>query len=592
MKNVGVFSPITADIETFKQQLRLKVHQYGDFKFENDEWYYKNYHRTASQKSEFTIKFCKYSQEFKEPLKYYALMENKNVKTIKRNVYQVNCFFEFFRGNFPDISLSKINRKIVTQYEAFLRENVSVSNVEKNKRYGALKTFLKIMSMFPEFPPDIPTKNINPFPFKVADNSAKYIPTEVVKQFDKVMKDETHAIPNSLRLAYWMQRSFPNRITEVTSMPIDCLKPLYNMWVIHIPTTKQNGGYITEEIKTIPVLNSGHGKYIVDLIKRVQKQTKKSLELYPVDKINKNFLMLCPKIILNIENGKIVSHNPSEASRKLLELRNMFPNHTLEQLSKELTKAGYSMGISLISRRLNEGLSDAYSTLLSITGNRFNSILNRIALLCKITDDKGKIYKFTSHQFRHNASTDRLYIGGFSMAQLMTLRNDKGTTMPNTYVHQQKEMHKKMWMESTGLISPSDAPVSFQARIFNLDDKKIIERLSKDPRMYLTWEANSKKGVGLCSMISGCKPDGTSIHFECYECNWFVPKGEYYEDYKKELEYWEGIVRETAGQLNRAATFENAMRNVNCLERIVKICESGIGKYKKELETKVMSGEM
>ncbi|MCY9005719.1 integrase [Peribacillus frigoritolerans] len=590
-ESVNSLSPISTDNEVFKQQLRQKVHQYGDFKFEDDEWYYKKLHRTSEPKGRCTIKFGNYSQEFIEQLKYYALMAGENVKTVKATIYNMNCFLEFFRDNFPDFTLLFLNRKIINQYETFLRENVSKSNIVKNKRYKALKDFLKVMSKFPEFPNEIPTKNKNPFPYKPADNSGKYIPTDVVKQFDKIMKDKTHEIPDSLRLAYWLQRSFPNRITEVTSIPIDCIKSLYNMWVIHIPSRKQNGGYISDEIKTIPVINSGHGKYIIDLIKRVQEQTKESLELYRVDNQHKDFLILCPVIRLNINNGKIVSYNAAETYRKLLDFRNMFPTDTLRQLSEKLTQSGYPIKESVICKRLNQGISGIYATLLCISNCRFNSLLNRIAELCRITDEKGKIFKFTSHQFRHNASTDRLYIGGFTMDQLMTLRNDKGTTMPNTYIHQQKQMHKKMWMESTGLKSPTDAPVSFQARIFNLDDKKIIERLSKDSRTYLTWETNSKKGVGLCSMISGCKPNGTSIHFECYECNWFVPKAEYYEDYKKELDYWNGIMEESTGQLKRAATFENAMRNVNCLERIVEICENGIERYKKELEQKVMSSE-
>jgi hypothetical protein len=143
-------------------------------------------------------------------------------------------------------------------------------------------------------------------------------------------------------------------------------------------------------------------------------------------------------------------------------------------------------------------------------------------------------------------------------------------------------------MESTGLKSPNEAPVEFKGRIINLDDKKIIDAFSRDPRMYLTWETNSKKGVGLCSMISGCKPKGTAIHFECYECDWFVPKAEYYEDYQKELIYWENLIKSTAGQPKRAATYENSIRNVNCLERIVKICENGIEKYKKEIEQKLV----
>ena len=45
------------------------------------------------------------------------------------------------------------------------------------------------------------------------------------------------------------------------------------------------------------------------------------------------------------------------------------------------------------------------------------------------------------------------------------------------------------------------------------------------------WE----KGVGICSDISGCNPKGTSIHFECYACDWFVPKIEYLDDYQKNI---------------------------------------------------------
>ncbi len=594
--NPSELVPINSDIETFKQQLRLKVHQYGDFKFEDDEWYYKNSHRTSAEKAAFTINFGGYSQEFKEWLKYFALMERSDVGTVKSKIFRVNCFLEFFRDNFHNFKLLHINRKIINEYEEFLRGDISLSANVRYRRYGALKNFFKIMSRFPEFPESAPTKNKSPFSGKDAGrsnkDSEKYIPTKIVKQFDKIMKNENHEIPDSFRLAYWLQRSFPNRITEVTSIPINCLKPLYSMYVINVPTTKQNGGFITEEIKTIPVLNSGHGKYIVDLIKKVQKRTADLLELYPVNEKDKSFLMLETTFKFEIEKGKIFSYNYAEVHRKMREFRNMFPADTPEQLVAKMNQAGYPIECHTVRNRLTLQLSHRHSVLTPFSSTRFNNALNRIAKLCKITDEEGNIFSISSHQFRHNATTDRLYIGGFTMDQAMALRNDKGTTMINEYNHQQKEMHKEMWMEASGLKSPTDAPVEFKARIFNLDDTKVIERLSKNPSTYLTWETNGKKGVGFCSMISGCKPDGTSVHFECYECNWFVPKAEYHEDYKKELEYWNGIMRDSARQPKRAATYENAIRNVNCLERIVQICENGIEKYKKEIEKKVVSGEL
>lgn len=111
--------------------------------------------------------------------------------------------------------------------------------------------------------------------------------------------------------------------------------------------------------------------------------------------------------------------------------------------------------------------------LRPLTSTSFNGYLAKLAKVFKITDEDGKIYKPSSHQFRHNASTDRLYIGGYTIDQLRTIRNDKGENMPLHYAHQQKEMHKKMWMDSIGLISPPvDAPFEFKGKIMNFNDKK------------------------------------------------------------------------------------------------------------------------
>jgi len=46
----------------------------------------------------------------------------------------------------------------------------------------------------------------------------------------------------------------------------------------------------------------------------------------------------------------------------------------------------------------------------------------------------------------------------------------------------------------------------------------------------------------------------------------------------------------SAGDPKRSATYENSIRNVNCLERIVQICENGIEKYKENIKQKIETG--
>lgn len=580
------------DLQTFTEQLKLKVHQFGDFQFEDDIWYCKKKHKDSTEKAAYTINFISIPEEFKTHLKYFALMLNNKVPIIKEKVRRVHYFLEFFRAEFPNHNLSKVNRNIIDYYEQYLSSNTNLSENTKSRRYGVLKDFFSKMSAFPEFPSNLSLKSKNPFKVQSTVNPDKYIPTEVIKQFDLIMKDEMHNIPNSLRLAYWLQRSFPNRITEVTSIPYDCLKSLYSMYSIQIPTYKQNGGFIKEEIKTIPILNSGHGKYIVDLIKKVQFETKELLQKYKVEDKNTNYLLLSLRYKLYMKNGKLDAYIPGEIYNRLMQIKENNPNYTEKELFEISQQEQLEIKYYTLKRRIKFGIEESYLRLESFNASRFNNTLNRIAELFKIKDADGQLYKISSHQFRHNASTDRLYIGGYTVDQLMAIRNDKGVTMPMQYIHQHKEMHKQMWLDATGLKSPAEAPVEFKGRIFNLEDSKTLGRLSKDPKMYLTWEANSKKGVGLCSMISNCKPDGTSVHFECYECNWFVPKAQYYEDYKAELSYWGNIANESNKNPNRAATYENAIRNINCLERIIKICENGIEKYKQDIQQRIISEGM
>ncbi|PEF66698.1 integrase [Bacillus cereus] len=584
MKAYRTYDMSFSELYELKKQLQAKVHEYGFFKFEDDTWYCEKKHVQAAHQSKFTLKFQQFDLEYKDIIKYYALLKEDSIATITQKLSSIKNFMDYLQVYFPQYKLKDVNKKMLYHFENHLKENYAIKN-QMLVAYAHIKDFFETLcGVFAELPRISPTKNRNPFQSIRDKHPEKYIPTFVTKQFDRIMFDETNEIPLVLRVAYWLQRSFPNRITEVCSIETNCLKSLYDMYLLHIPSWKQNGGYVLPEIKSIPIMNSDHGRYLIDLIRKWQKQREDLLGKLPIHKKDEKYLLLAPAINFKIKHEKPHIFSHAFHYLKILELKNLYPNATFLELSNKLLEFGIEKASNSISHRMKYGLHDQYLRLRPFTSSRFNGYLSKIATIYNITDEEGKIYKPSSHQFRHNASTDRLYLGGYTIDQLRSLRNDKGENMPLHYAHQQKEMHKKMWMESTKLTSPTEAPVAFKGKIMNLNDEKKINILSKRPQMYLTWEANSKKGVGLCSMIQGCQPSGTAIHFECYECNWFIPKAEYYEDYKIEREYWMKIMEQCSKQLKRVATFENAIRNINILERILEVCENGIEKYKENIK--------
>ena len=129
---------------------------------------------------------------------------------------------------------------------------------------------------FNEMPNVVPTKDRNPFRGGKGKQK-ELLPVEVLRKWDRAMKDQNLNIPLEFRTVYWLIRSFPNRITEVLSMKRDCIRSFYSEYVIQIPTFKQSGGYGREEIKPIPVIYSGQGKYVIDLIKKLQLQNEELL---------------------------------------------------------------------------------------------------------------------------------------------------------------------------------------------------------------------------------------------------------------------------------------------------------------------------
>ncbi|RUT46315.1 hypothetical protein EJP82_12630 [Paenibacillus anaericanus] len=118
--------------------------------------------------------------------------------------------------------MKNVNKKIMNSYEEYLRQDDTKSLKTCREYYYGIIDFFAKMTEFPEFPDKSQVKRINPFPHKTRKKAEKLIPLHIVKQFDRVMKDGSNCIPLEIRVMYWLMRSFPNRITEVTSMNKQC----------------------------------------------------------------------------------------------------------------------------------------------------------------------------------------------------------------------------------------------------------------------------------------------------------------------------------------------------------------------------------
>ncbi|WKT74960.1 site-specific integrase [Lysinibacillus fusiformis] len=518
--------------KNLKKLLKDRLSQLGDFSFTDDSWYCRKRHKDSLTKGCYTLTFYQVPDVYKYWVKYYALLCESSVSGINKKCLSIAKFLNFIHMHYPGLSIDKINKQHVNAFEYELKLS-DRSNNNKQFIYSSIQDFFSKLSNFSEMPNTLPTRNINPFRQESKKLDDKMIPENVVRKWDRAFKDESLNIPLEFRTLYWLLRSFPNRITEILSMERNCLRSFYSEYVIRIPSFKQDGGYDRGEPKLIPVIYNGHGKYVIDLIKRLQLQTEQ-LAIFPSSsQVNKEYLFI-------------------------VQFWGFFNNHG-------------DIGIRFDPRYKGK--------VANWEGWKINRLLKQLAQILNIRNDNNELIIPTTHQFRHNAVTDRQYVVGYTTEQIRRLTGHKNEAMTKYYTHQLIKQHKEIHLNISGLRNPKNSPCEYRGKILNLDNRT-IQQLSKNPKRYLTWEANGKKGVGICSDISGCNPKGTPVHFECYACDWFVPKLDYYDDYVKEYDYWQEIIERTSQDPKRVAHFENAVRNLSYLERIIAICENGIEQFK------------
>ena len=335
----------------------------------------------------------------------------------------------------------------------------------------------------------------------------KYIPEDIANQLDHIFKKDE--IDLYLRCVYWILRLIPSRISEVVGMPIECLKRFDGKYVLFIPTWKQNGGWRKPATRSIHLEEKGIAAYLIALIKEQQETARKLQEHIPDNK-----------------QGVLFTYRQ----------RYVFPN-----------KEPY------------------YSRLCFVaTGANIRTKFQDICARYGARDQDGRLYKVTTHQFRHNGITDRL-AAGFTAAQIADMTGHHGDAMIcNAYAH--LDLKPETIIEKQEFVSEESGSrdsryVLFGGRILNMNEQ-LEKRLLKNLR------AHRVRG-GICSDITGCKSDMRN----CLDCKFFVPDAEQKEYYIDQIALWkEKQDRFQAFPLIR----ENAERNIKLFENVLKKIDEGV----------------
>ncbi len=288
-------------------------------------------------------------------------------------------------------------------------------------------------------------------PNKRKKRNYKYIPDTALKMADAIFREES--MPLVLRGIYWTLRLFPTRIDEAVSMKTGCLKQISEIeYSVTFPTRKQSGSFDRALPKMILIRNEGMGGYYISLLKEQQSFFDS------IDNPGDEFLW------------KYRNENSSRKAR-----------------------------------------SSPKKMIRTMTIENFSARLKQICKQYGICDDDGTTITLSTHQFRHNAITDRLN-NGYRLVDVASLAGHHSTTMTSqAYAHN----------------VPQEAPVVFRGRIINTDNARMMARILQNPFARRT-------RLGLCADTCNCSKNGAG----CLKCKYFAPNPDYSDYYVGELNDW------------------------------------------------------
>ncbi|KJR45153.1 Transposase [Desulfosporosinus sp. I2] len=335
-------------------------------------------------------------------------------------------------------------------------------------------------------------------------NGNKLVPQNVIEQLDTLFLNDN--IPIEYQCIYWILRLIPNRITEVLSMKIDCLTDIgHRRYMLCIPTFKQSGQYYRGEFKGIIIEYSGIAKGLIDTI-REQIAIAQSLQAEAK----------------GADQGFLFIHRPKMYHRKL--------DSFFEQ-NRPLTLIKYDV---------------------------FNAWIQRHCLRKGIVDISGQPYTLSSHQFRHNAITERLNSGFFNLLEICYLLGHKNVTMPyQAYWHYSNERRIEKGKLLREQISGEES-LNFKGKIIKTSQTRVWTGILSKPF------SHQIGNIGICSDISNCNVKV----FDCLECVNFTPNAEDLPYFQNQLNEWEKKLN-TAKSVKYNFLIETAQKQIRANQRVI-----------------------
>lgn len=520
MKGTHIGIPLLYEDEKTKEVLLKRLQQLGtNLKFNDDIWFCdKVITNKGTSPKENKIYFTPINQKYKELLKWYVLerKQKNQVSTLVRKVSKICYFLKYLEEQCNLLDLEKVNGKVINHFEIYIK-NSSLKKGYTEGIWSETRDFFKFLTDWDIDVHKVPFGRYNPFGRKKKDFKVqeKYIPEYVCDQLDVIFQDES--IPLHIRLSYWLMRAIPSRVSEITGMTLECLKPSYDdKMVLFTPTTKQEGDIGTPVIRAIYLNPKGDfEKFLINLIKKQQEYVK------------------------GLKDNILVKEK----------IENMGENYLFTIVSRY---AGYNKPYIFNP----VGVEGAFK---------------KICLDKNVRDEKGKPFILTPHMLRHNAITDRLE-AGFSFIEIRDMTYHKGNSMLwNSYFHPTKEktLQKQKEVIKKSKYIDVEKPVFFRGRVLNMD-RALEERILKSPRAYKINDGD--ENIGLCSDITGCK----SKMFECLDCDYFVANADQLDYFKRQVEIWDSKVRMFK---NQKQALEKAEYNLKLHKKIVERIEKQIQLY-------------
>lgn len=413
--------------ENERQRYKEFLKQIGtDVSFDSDKWVCDAYLRNPSDyMTKVTISFQTTPDEFKEMMKYYAIIRLLNgiyPVGIRGMVQGAARFLNYVLKMDISIKINQLNPSTASQYKYYL-DGENLSSATKSALWQSVHVFLKEMNGYEGMHLKNPFK-INPY-IDCKRHAYKYIPDDVIMQLDQVFWNDEILL--RFRLVYWLLRLIPSRISEILGMKIDCLKQFNGHYQLFLPTWKQNGGHREPILRTIRLENSGIALHLINLIQEQQKEAVK-IQQYLQEQ----------------EKGYLFAYRDS---------------------------------IVLY------GIPRDKSSYRLMKWNVISKMFKDACIKNDIRDDSGNIYRLTSHQFRHNGVTDRL-AAGFTMEQIAEMTGHHGNAMIfESYTHLNLMPERIIQKQKYVLKEPEGKAIMFAGRILNLDEQ-LEKRLLKNIRAH------------------------------------------------------------------------------------------------------------